>query len=80
MGGSLVPPMTPAAEDLLGQGIVPPQTPHLGLEHLEGLHHLPAMENMGYDQVCDFCGRFASPFAQRPLAFNFHYIVWWQYK
>lgn len=47
----LVPPMTPAAEDLLGQGMVQPQTPHLGLEQLEHLHQLPAMENMGYDQV-----------------------------
>lgn len=49
----LVPPMTPAGDDLLGQGMVPPQTPHagLGLEQLEHLHELPAMENMGYDQV-----------------------------
>lgn len=51
----LVPPMTPAGEDLLGQGMVPPQTPHagldVGLDQLEHLHQLPAMENMGYDQV-----------------------------
>lgn len=51
----LVPPMTPAGEDLLGQGMVPPQTPHshtldanLGLVQLDSL---PPMENMGYDQV-----------------------------
>lgn len=50
----LVPPMTPAADDLLGQGMVPPQTPHLGLDQLEHLHQLPAMENMGYDQVNHF--------------------------
>lgn len=49
----LVPPMTPAGDDLLGQGI-PPQTPHLGLDQLEHLHQLPAMENMGYDQVNSF--------------------------
>lgn len=49
----LGPSMTPAGGDLLGQGLGPPQTPHggLGLEQLEHLHDLPAMENMGYDQV-----------------------------
>jgi hypothetical protein len=58
--GGLVPPMTPAAEDILGHGMGAPATPHHGsldpslpLEQLDNLqHHLPAMENMGYDQVC----------------------------
>jgi cohesin complex subunit SCC1 len=56
--GGLVPPMTPAAEDILGHGMGAPATPHHGsldpslpLEQLDNLqHHLPAMENMGYDQ------------------------------
>lgn len=55
----LVPPMTPAStESLLSQGMTPQPTqhpssldPNLGLEPLDSLHHLPAMENMGYDQV-----------------------------
>lgn len=58
----LVPPMTPAStESMLGQGMVPQATPHpssldgnLGLEPLDSLHHLPAMENMGYDQVSNY--------------------------
>ena len=53
----LVPPMTPASEDILTHAIGAP-TPHHGqldtnlpLEQLDSLqHHLPAMENMGYDQ------------------------------
>lgn len=55
----LVPSMTPATtESILSQGMAQQQTPHpgsldanLGLEPLDSLHHLPAMENMGYDQV-----------------------------
>ncbi|XP_063909003.1 double-strand-break repair protein rad21 homolog isoform X2 [Zophobas morio] len=55
--GGLVPPMTPASEDILTHAIGAP-TPHHGqldtnlpLEQLDSLqHHLPAMENMGYDQ------------------------------
>lgn len=49
----LVPPMQSGApDDLLGQGMVPSAAP-LGLEPLDSLHQLPAMENMGYDQVCN---------------------------
>ncbi|EEZ99261.1 double-strand-break repair protein rad21 homolog isoform X1 [Tribolium castaneum] len=53
--GGLVPPMTPASDDMLGHGMGAPTTPHHGqldpnlpLEQLG--HHLPQMENMGYDQ------------------------------
>lgn len=71
--GGLVPPMTPATDDILSHGMGAPTTPHHGqldpnlqLEQLDNLgHHLPAMENMGYDQVfmkiycrnyvCNFC-------------------------
>lgn len=56
-----IPPMTPAhtADDLLGGHELSAPTPHhsgidanLPPEPLENLQHdLPAMENMGYDQV-----------------------------
>lgn len=56
-----IPSMTPAhaAEDILGHGMVAAPTPHhpgidanLPPEPLDNLQHdLPAMENMGYDQV-----------------------------
>lgn len=56
--------MTPAhtAEELLGHGMAAAPTPHhpgidanLPPEPLDNLQHdLPAMENMGYDQVMSF--------------------------
>ncbi|XP_018565982.1 double-strand-break repair protein rad21 homolog isoform X2 [Anoplophora glabripennis] len=58
-----IPPMTPAhtAEDLLGHGMASAPTPHhpgidanLPPEPLDNLQHdLPAMENMGYDQMAN---------------------------
>lgn len=50
-----MPPMTPAAPDDLLGGATPHHTAldsNLPLEQLDNFqHHLPAMENMGYDQV-----------------------------